>query len=156
MFWRFRSATNDEVENGTAGDHEAKHPRRLRRWIGVFLTCALVGALGGFLVSYIFPPRYTSQSMILVEGQRIPESYVQPLINGDFSLRLAIIQQQMLSASRLRPVIQSLGLVKPGDEGEMIEDIRTNMTLTPIDWVRASPASVVPHPSRARPPRTTC
>ncbi len=70
--------------------------------------------------------------MILVERQKIPESYVQPLITGDFTQRIATLQQQMLSGNRLRPVIQSLGLVRPDEEGELMEDIRTNMTVTPV------------------------
>ena len=129
MFWRSRSVIIDEAESRTAGDNETRRPRR---WIRIILTCALAGALGGFLVSYIFPPRYTSQSMILVERQKIPESYVQSLITGDFTERIATLQQRMLSGSRLRPVVQSLGLVKPGEEGALMEDIRANMTVTPV------------------------
>jgi uncharacterized protein involved in exopolysaccharide biosynthesis len=129
MFWRARSVMTEQVENEPPLDIETKRPRV---WRKVILTCALSGALGGFLISYIFPPRYSSQSMILVQGQKIPTSYVQPLIPGDFTQHLATLQQQMLSESRLRPVIQSLGLVKPGEEGRVIEDIRDNMTVTPV------------------------
>jgi polysaccharide chain length determinant protein (PEP-CTERM system associated) len=103
-----------------------------RRRLKIVLIPLLVAPLAGFMVSYIFPPRYVSQSMILVEGQKVPTSYVAPDITTDFTQRIAGLQQQMLSGSRLRPVIQSLGLVKPGEEGKLMEDIRTNMTVTPV------------------------
>ncbi|MGA9526792.1 MAG: hypothetical protein WBS24_01620 [Terriglobales bacterium] len=103
-----------------------------RRRLKIILIPLLMAPLAGFAMSYLFPPRYTSQSMILVEGQKVPTNYVVPVITADFTERIASLQQQMLSGSRLRPVIQSLGLVKAGDEGKLMEDIRTNMTVTPV------------------------
>jgi len=103
-----------------------------RRRLNVILIPLLIAPVAGFLISYVFPPKYTSQSMILVEGQKVPSNYVVPVITADFTERLATLQQQMLSGSRLRPVIQSLGLVKAGEEGKLMEDIRTSMTVTPV------------------------
>ena len=103
-----------------------------RRRLKIILIPLLVAPLAGFATSYIFPPRFTSQSMILVEGQKVPSAYVVPVITADFTQRIASLQQQMLSGSRLRPVIQSLGLVKAGEEGKLMEDIRSNMTVTPV------------------------
>ncbi len=118
------------IENRELGmeDYLAMARRRLK----IILIPLLIAPLAGFMVSYIFPPRYTSQSMILVEGQKVPANYVTSDITADFTQRIATLQQQMLSGSRLRPVIQSLGLVKPGEEGRLMEDIRTNMTVTPV------------------------
>ena len=103
-----------------------------RRRLKVILIPLLIAPVAGFLISYVFPPKYTSQSMILVEGQKVPTNYVVPVITADFTQRIASLQQQMLSGSRLRPVIQSLGLVKTGEEGKLMEDIRSNMTVTPV------------------------
>src|ERR1700726_2378341 len=99
----------------------------LRRRLKVILIPALLSPLAGFLVSYVFPPKYTSQSTVLVEGQKGPDNYVQPVITSDFTQRVQTLQQQVLSPSRLRPVIQSLNLVKPDEEGKLIEDIQQNM-----------------------------
>ncbi len=103
-----------------------------RRRLKIILIPLLIAPLAGFMVSYVFPPRYMSQSMILVEGQKVPANYVTSDITSDFTQRIATLQQQMLSGSRLRPVIQSLGLVKAGEEGRLMEDIRSNMTVTPV------------------------
>jgi hypothetical protein len=53
MFWRTRSVFTEEVENGTQLCIDAKRPRRRMK---VVLTLAVSGMLGGFLVSYLFPP----------------------------------------------------------------------------------------------------
>jgi uncharacterized protein involved in exopolysaccharide biosynthesis len=104
----------------------------LRRRLKVILIPALLAPLAGFVVSYVFPPKFTSQSTVLVEGQKVPDNYVQPVITSDFTQRIQTLSQQVLSPSRLRPVIQSLGLVKPDEEGKLIEDIQHNMQVEPV------------------------
>lgn len=105
----------------------------LRRRAKVILIPALLAPLAGFLVSYAFPAKYTSQSLILVEGQKVPETMVQPVVSEDLTARVATLQQQVLSQSRLQPVVERL---YPGkstqDTGEMIDLIRTNMTVEPV------------------------
>jgi polysaccharide chain length determinant protein (PEP-CTERM system associated) len=104
----------------------------LRRRLKVILIPALLSPLAGFMVSYVFPPRYTSTSTVLVEGQKVPDNYVQPVITSDFTQRVQTLQQRVLSPSRLRPVIQSLNLVKPEEEGKLIENINQNMRVEPV------------------------
>jgi uncharacterized protein involved in exopolysaccharide biosynthesis len=129
MFWRSRSTITEEAETGTPVSIEAKRPRR---WMKMILTLVLSGTLGGFLVSYVFPAKYTSESTVLVEGQKVPDTYVQPIITSDFTQRIQTLSQQVLSPRRLRPVIQSLNLVKPDEENKLIEDIQHNITIEPV------------------------
>jgi polysaccharide chain length determinant protein (PEP-CTERM system associated) len=103
-----------------------------RRRLKVMLAPALTAALAGLLVSFAFSPKYTSQSMVLVEGQKVPSNYVAPVITADFTQRIQTLSQQVMSASRLRPVIEGLALVKPENEGKLMEDIRANLTVTPV------------------------
>jgi uncharacterized protein involved in exopolysaccharide biosynthesis len=110
----------------------------LRRRLKVILIPALLSPLAGFMVSYVFPAKYTSQSTVLVEGQKVPENYVQSVITADFTQRVQTLQQQVLSPSRLRPVIQSLNLVKPDEEGRLIEDIQQNMRVEPVPMSAAA------------------
>ena len=51
----------------------------LRRRVKLILFPALLAPLVGFLISYAFTARYTSQSLVLVEGQKVPEGVVQPV-----------------------------------------------------------------------------
>ena len=112
----------------TMDDYLAMVMRRLK----VILVPTLAAPLAGFLISYAFAPKYTSQSMVLVEGQKVPMNVVQPVITADFTQRIQTLQAQVLSATRLRPAIQSLALVKPDDEGKLMTEIRQNMTVTPV------------------------
>src|SRR5436190_16171965 len=121
---------NSMIENRvlTMDDYLAMVRRRLK----VILIPALLAPLAGFLVSYAFPPKYSSQSLVLVEGQKVPDNYVQPVITSDFTQRLATMQQQVLAGNRLRPMIERLGIAKPGEEGSVIQEIRANMTVEPV------------------------
>jgi polysaccharide chain length determinant protein (PEP-CTERM system associated) len=104
----------------------------LRRRLKVILIPALLAPLAGFLVSYVFPPKYTSQSTVLVEGQKVPDALVQSVITADFTQRIQTLSQQVLSPTRLRPMIQSLNLAKPDEEAKLISDIQQNMTVEPV------------------------
>ena len=104
----------------------------LRRRLKVIVIPALLAPLAGFLVSYAFAPKYTSHSTVLVEGQKVPDSYVQSVITADFTQRVQTLSQEVLSPSRLRPVIQSLGLAKSEDENKLIADIQQNMQVQPV------------------------
>src|SRR5580704_3796984 len=105
----------------------------LRRRIKVILIPALVAPLAGFLVSYLFAAKYTSNSLVLVVGQKVPEGIVQSVVTEDLAQRIATLQQQVLSHERLQPMVERLGLAKPGEDAdEAIEIIRNNMTVEPV------------------------
>jgi uncharacterized protein involved in exopolysaccharide biosynthesis len=115
----------------------------LLRRLKVILIPALLAPIAGFMVSYIFSPKYTSQSTVLVEGQKVPASYVQPVITADFTQRVQTLSQQVVSPSRLRPVIQSLALVKPDEEAKLISEIQSNMQVEPVITSMSAAASGV-------------
>ncbi len=112
----------------TMDDYLAMFRRRLK----VILVPALLAPLAGFGVSYLFPPKYTSQSTVLVDPQKVPDSYVQPVITSDFTQRIQTLSQQVLSPSRLKPVIESLGVIKPDEEAKLITEIQQNMSVEPV------------------------
>ena len=57
--------TNREM---TMQDYTAMFRRRAT----IILIPALLAPLAGFLISYAFPAKYTSQSVVLIEGQKVP------------------------------------------------------------------------------------
>src|SRR5436309_9300637 len=82
----------------------------LRRRLKVILIPALIAPIAGFLISYAFSPKYTSQSLVLIEEQKVPEGYVKPVVTEDITQRIATMQQQVLSRNRLQPMIEKLKL----------------------------------------------
>jgi len=106
------------------------------------LIPALIAPIAGFMASYAFSPKYTSQSTVLVEGQVVPDNYVQPVITADFTQRVQTLSQEVLSPSRLRPVIQNLGLAsKPEDESKIMSDIQQNFQVEPVITSMSAAAS---------------
>ena len=128
MFWHSRSVITEGVDEGTPVSVAARRPRRRAK---ILLTLALSGAIGGFLASYGFIPRYVSQAVILVEGQSVPSSYVAPISTLNFGGRIEALSAEVLSSAKLRPMIAGLELAKPGEEGALIENIRSNLQLSP-------------------------
>jgi len=107
----------------------------LRRRAKVILIPALLAPLVGYVVSLFVPAKYASQSLILVEGQKVPENMVQPVVSGDLTARMATLQQQVLSQPSLQSMLDRLQLGKGGNASDLIEEIRANTTMTqvPVD-----------------------
>jgi polysaccharide chain length determinant protein (PEP-CTERM system associated) len=104
----------------------------LRRRLKVILIPTLLAPLAGFGISYLFSPKYTSQSTVLVEGQKVPDNYVTPVITADFTERVQTLSQEVVSPTRLRPVIEGLALVKPEEENKLISEIQQNLQVEPV------------------------
>jgi len=93
------------------GDASVEHYLCLilhRKWL-VLGTFALV-SLGTLIVSYYLPNIYSSETVILVDPQRVPESYVKATVTGDVRNRLSTLSQQILSATRLEKIIETMNL----------------------------------------------
>jgi len=104
----------------------------LRRRLNVILIPALLAPLLGFLVSYAFAPKYTSQSLVLVEEQKVPEGYVKPVVTEDLMQRIATVQQRVLTQARLKPIIDKMNLAKSGNIDEVVDEIRANLSVQPV------------------------
>jgi polysaccharide chain length determinant protein (PEP-CTERM system associated) len=105
----------------------------LRRRAKIILIPTLLAPLAGYLISYVFPAKFTSQSVVLVEGQKVPESMVQPVVSEDLTARVSTLQQQILAESKLRPLVERLFPQKnPADVGAMIDTIRANLAVESV------------------------
>ena len=79
-----------------------------RGWIIAIPTLILpIIAVG---ITFFLTPRYVSQTLVLVEQQTVPDNYVKPVVSEDLSGRLASMQEQILSRSRLEPIIERFNL----------------------------------------------
>jgi len=105
----------------------------LRRRAAIILIPALVVPLLGFLISFAFPAKYTSSSTILVEGQKVPENMVQPVVSEDLNAWLSALQQRVLSASKLQPIVGRIYPTKSvAEQGAIIDEIRANIAVSPV------------------------
>jgi len=105
----------------------------LRRRAKLILIPTLLAPLAGFMVSFAFHPKYTAQSMILVEGQKVPESMVQPVVSEDLTARVQTLQQRVLSQTTLKPLVERLFPGKNDEQvGGIIDTIRSNTSVEPV------------------------
>src|ERR1039457_5659733 len=86
----------------------------LRRRLSLILTSAFLLLGIGIGIAYILHPRYQSQTLILVEQQKVPADYVQPVFAEDLGARLGSMKEQILSRSRLEPIIKRFNLFANG------------------------------------------
>jgi uncharacterized protein involved in exopolysaccharide biosynthesis len=66
-----------------------------------------------------------SQTLILIEEQKVPEKYVVPVVTEDLGARLASMKEQILSRSRVQPIIERFNLF--AGAGRTLDD-RIEMT----------------------------
>jgi uncharacterized protein involved in exopolysaccharide biosynthesis len=105
----------------------------LRRRLKVIVVPALFAPLVGFLVSYTFTPKWTSQATILVESQKVPEKMVEPVVTEDLTARVATLGQEMLSESHLQPMVERLYPGKSSQEvAAIMDDIRLRVKVEPV------------------------
>src|SRR5437879_2649498 len=83
---------------------------RRRRWL--LILPAVIGATVGYTLSLTLPARYTSHTVVLVEQPVVPDSYVKPVVSEDLNQRLASMQEQILSRTRLQLLVEQFGMYK--------------------------------------------
>ena len=84
-----------------------------RKWW--FFLPVVFGISLSTIYSYSLPAVYRSSTLILVEPQKIPESYVHPTVTSSVEERLNTISQQILSRTNLEKIITEYGLYKSSD-----------------------------------------
>ncbi len=108
-----------------------------RRW-WIFLPLFLIwAAVWG--ASWFLPVTYQSESLILVEQQKVPDQYVVPNVTSNLQERLQSLTEQILSRTRLQATINQLrlysghsGLLKSSDPVEqMRSDIKIELVSAP-------------------------
>jgi polysaccharide chain length determinant protein (PEP-CTERM system associated) len=82
----------------------------LKRRLWLVLLCAFVFLVGAAGLTHWIAPQYVSQTLVLIVQQQVPTDYVTPVLTEDLNERLASLQEQILSRSRLEPIIQRFNL----------------------------------------------
>ena len=105
----------------------------LRRRAKVILIPALGATLLGFLAYLVVKAKYakyTSSSLVLIEGQKVPETMVNPVVSDDLQMRIGMLRAQATSDPEMRPVLQGLFPGKSTQEIDgMLEDMRSQPQL---------------------------
>lgn len=109
-----------------------------KRWWIVAIP-AIIFPIAAYAASYLVDPQYVSQTLVLVDQQKVPDHYVQPIIAEELSSRLASMREQILSRSRLEPIITRFNLFA-GQKATMddrLDAMRKAIEIRPIQSAMA-------------------
>jgi succinoglycan biosynthesis transport protein ExoP len=87
------------------------------------LICWVTFSLIVAVVVYKLPTQYSSEALILVDSQKIPEKFVASTVNTDVQDRLATISQQILSSTQLKKIIDDFDLYHDKKKSLFLEEI---------------------------------
>jgi succinoglycan biosynthesis transport protein ExoP len=104
---------------------------RRRRWwlvLPMFLCWGIVWGIG-----WLLPSVYRSETLILIEQQKVPEQYVVSNVSVDLQERLQSMSQQILSRTRLERIIDRFNLYPKGPGGlsttDPVEQMRKDIAI---------------------------
>jgi uncharacterized protein involved in exopolysaccharide biosynthesis len=122
------------VRDGQIATEDAK--RVLRRYWWILAITVMTGGTIAMSVATVLPKKYTSQTLILVQQPSVPSDIVKPVVTEDLNHRLASMQGQILSRTRLEPIIDKFGLY-PEVRGkvhieDLVERLRASIGVTPL------------------------
>jgi polysaccharide chain length determinant protein (PEP-CTERM system associated) len=122
------------VRNGQITPEDAKRVLRRYWWI-LLITIVGCGTIAMLLAMFL-PKKYMSQTLILVQQPTVPTDIVKPVVTEDLNHRLASMQEQILSRTRLEPIIGKFGLY-PEVRGkvhieDLVELLRASIAVTPL------------------------
>ncbi len=103
-----------------------------RRW-WLLLASALLCWGISMTICHFLPTVYMSQTLVLIEQQKVPEDIVKPVVNEDINARLASMREQILSRSRIEPIITQFSLYpKVANMDDKIELTQKAIGIKPI------------------------
>ncbi len=115
-------------------------PLKLNDYVEILKRRALLIAIPlvlapiiGLLLSSTIQPQYISQTLVLIEQQKVPDEYVKPVVSSDLDQRLASMKEQILSRSRIEPIIQRFNLYPGATPDDRLEQVRKSIEIKPIE-----------------------
>jgi polysaccharide chain length determinant protein (PEP-CTERM system associated) len=108
---------------------------------GRLIACsAIVFLVAGGGSTFLLPPEYVSQTLVIIEQQKVPEAYVKPVLAEDMNERLASMKEQIFSRSRIEPLVDSFNLFAGRNRTmeDRIELTRKAINVKPIASARGN------------------
>ncbi len=104
-----------------------------RRW-WLILIPGILFAAAGLVATFFIAPKFMSQTLVLIENQKVPDEYVKSVISADLDSRLASMKEQILSRSRIQPIIEKYNLYAAGGASmdDRIDQTRKEILIKPI------------------------
>lgn len=123
------------VRNGEFTLADVKRVLSKHWWI--LPACSLgFGALSVLIATQI-PKQFTSRTLVLVSRPAVPADYVKPVVTEDLSQRLSSMKGEILSRSRLEPIIEKFNLYMNertrSHMEDLVERLRKAVEVSPLE-----------------------
>jgi len=118
-----------------------------RRWV-LITVLTVIGAPLAYGISRFLPNEYKSQTLVLVEQPTVPTDFVKEVDTEDITQRLAGMEQEILSRTRLEPVIRQFGLYSEDINRLPMEDLvarlQKQIVVTPVMPMAQTQSKILP------------
>jgi polysaccharide chain length determinant protein (PEP-CTERM system associated) len=91
----------------------------LERWRWWLLLGALAGLGAGLALYLMLPPRYEATTTLLVEPQRVPESFIESTVTLEIEQRLGSLHERVTSHDNLTQLIAKVGAERLDPSGKL-------------------------------------
>ena len=105
------------MEQGNINIYEKLMIFYRRKWM--LIIPFFIGITLASLTAYLLPAYYRSTTLILVEAQQIPDTYVKSTNMSPIEEQLNTIKQQVMSRTKLEEIIGSFNLYKKEDSNKI-------------------------------------
>src|SRR5215472_10188969 len=118
-----------------------------RRWV-LITVFAVIGAPLAYGISRFLAPKYTSQTLVLVERPAVSPTIIAQVDTTSIGERLASMKPQILSRTRLEPIIRQFGLYS-GDidkvsMDELVERLQKAIDVAPVSPMAGTEVGSLP------------
>jgi polysaccharide chain length determinant protein (PEP-CTERM system associated) len=98
---------------------------RRRWWIIIsFCLCIVIG----IILAFTLPKYYQAETLVLIQPQKVPTDYVQPVVTMDIDSRLEAFSREILSRSNLEKIMKNFNLYsEPKYKTFFVEDKMADM-----------------------------
>src|SRR5579862_329367 len=111
----------EQQEQSSLGPQEILAIAR-RRWLWIVIPLML-GPIVAYMISRKITPVYTSQAFVLVEAQKVPDTFVPSMMTDQLETRLLTMQEQILSRTRPESLIEQFGLYQNDRRRASMDDL---------------------------------
>jgi polysaccharide chain length determinant protein (PEP-CTERM system associated) len=80
-----------------------------RRWWIIAIPTIILPIIA-IVITFFIPPKYISETLVLIDQQKVPDEFVRSVVSENLDSRLASMKEQILSRSQLQPIIEKYNL----------------------------------------------
>ena len=79
-----------------------------RRWWIIISTCLCI--IIGIILTFTLPKYYKAETLVLIQPQKVPKDYVQPVVTMDIDSILEAFSREILSRSNLEKIMKNFNM----------------------------------------------